>query len=214
MLINKCTCVSNSLRTHQSEDDQWGPGMSSNAVVSRYLLGLSFPFCKVRAGAGHTGARTQQDCQGKMPASEDAARRPFSSPRARAAPSPSPPSPPHCCWPPPPPRLQRAMGGGQRAESGAAKPSRRCHLIPSRLREASNGYLVRRALAPSDPPRISGEGLGGSGDHPPPRSEAESSRVSTAVVNLGLGGGVGWTGPRWRRWVVGSVSSGPSAWRA
>lgn len=48
MLINKCTCVCNSPGIRQSKDDQRDPGMYSRAVLSRYLLGLSFPFCKMR----------------------------------------------------------------------------------------------------------------------------------------------------------------------
>lgn len=72
--------------------------------------------------------------------------------------------------PPPPPRLRCAMGGGRRAERRGSEPPP--DPIQARRGERT-GTRRSGPPAPSDPHWISGQGLGDSGDHPPPGSEAE-----------------------------------------
>lgn len=146
------------------------------------------------------GDRSSAACESVHPRPSPPRSSPLPLPRAAAG-------------PPFPPRLRCAMGGGQQSELRGAKRSGRCHLIPSRRREAQRSErraLVPRAPAPSDLRRVSGQGLGGSSDHPPP-GQRQSPPVSTAVADLGLEGGVDQRGSG-----NGGQESvwGPSAWRA
>ncbi|KAI5278026.1 Small Subunit Processome Component 20-like [Manis pentadactyla] len=95
-------------------------------------------------------------------------------PPGQYSPAPAPPPPP------PPPstrlRLRSAIGGGQRAE-----PSGRRHLIPSRRGERETSTW---RAGPPDPQRISGQGVGGSGDHRQPRAAEPALRLSETLALL------------------------------
>lgn len=206
----KGTCVSNSPRTHQPKNDQCGQQCPAMREYPDKVPASVSPSVEGGQGAGHIGVQNLQGCQGKMPASEDSTGRMFiANLPLRAAPSPyrspSPPPPLRCCWAPapaPPPVCDggRAAGRAERSEAERTPPP-----DPIQARRGERRALVHRAPAPSDPHQISGQGLGGSGDHPPAGSEAELARVCTAVADLGLGGGgdrtgmgnEGWAG-EWR----------------
>lgn len=193
---------------------------TSNTRVFRCLPDLSFPFCTVRARnwCPEPARLPVEDASPKMKTQPQRRRRHRETAHLQpvsqctpAPPLPAPlpsPSPAQPLGPPFPPRLRCAMGGGQQSELRGAKQSGRCHLIPSRRREAQRSErraLVPRAPAPSDLQRVSGQGLGGSSDHPPP-GQRQSLPVSTAVADLGLEGGVDQrgSGKRWSRECVGA----------